>query len=405
MFNHERSDPELSEHREPRLLRAGHAAAGRRDPANEQGDIDLIFHVKEKRTGNVNFGASVGPGHGRRRLHRLRPAEPVRRVQARLAPVAVRPVHQRLQPQYTDPRIRQSHVSGTVTAVSISSRASSFATSASRTRRGGQLQFGFPLPNSRLTRFFVCYGGEQVKLRRRRAASATINCNGCFRSTLGLTLDHDTRLGTAVPGDGVHAERSRCSSTAARSAERRRSSATRPRCGRTRRSATFGGSRSVREPMTLVLGLSARAGAVFGDPGPFFVSQAFSLGGVQYGEPLRGYEEFSITPNGYRPERRSVPGAAERRSAMRSIRARSSLAFGSISSSTSNAFYDARQPVGAGRATSIRRGCSAVPDSGRRSSLRSDRWASISGTGSIGPTLQGDKDPKWQVHFKLGQIF
>ena len=33
-------------------------------PANEQGDVDIIFHVKEKRTGNVNFGASVGQGAG-----------------------------------------------------------------------------------------------------------------------------------------------------------------------------------------------------------------------------------------------------------------------------------------------------------------------------------------------------
>src|SRR5687768_13041872 len=33
-------------------------------PANEQGDIDVIFNVKEKRTGNVNFGASVGQGLG-----------------------------------------------------------------------------------------------------------------------------------------------------------------------------------------------------------------------------------------------------------------------------------------------------------------------------------------------------
>ena len=31
---------------------------------NEQGDIDLIFRVKEKRTGNVNFGASMGQGTG-----------------------------------------------------------------------------------------------------------------------------------------------------------------------------------------------------------------------------------------------------------------------------------------------------------------------------------------------------
>ena len=30
--------------------------------ANEQGDIDIVFKVKEKRTGNVNFGASMGQG-------------------------------------------------------------------------------------------------------------------------------------------------------------------------------------------------------------------------------------------------------------------------------------------------------------------------------------------------------
>src|SRR5439155_8079473 len=32
--------------------------------ANEQGDIDIIFRVKEKKTGNINFGASVGQGTG-----------------------------------------------------------------------------------------------------------------------------------------------------------------------------------------------------------------------------------------------------------------------------------------------------------------------------------------------------
>ena len=69
------------------------------------------------------------------------------------------------------------------------------------------------------------------------------------------------------------------------------------------RSAQFGGGARVSQPMKFVLGLDAQAGALFGDPGPFFVSQAFSLGGVQYGEQLRGYEEFSITPHGYIPRR------------------------------------------------------------------------------------------------------
>src|SRR5216117_3912830 len=33
-------------------------------PANDQGDVDVIFRVSEKRTGNINFGASVGQGVG-----------------------------------------------------------------------------------------------------------------------------------------------------------------------------------------------------------------------------------------------------------------------------------------------------------------------------------------------------
>src|SRR5437762_870177 len=53
--------------------------------------------------------------------------------------------------------------------------------------------------------------------------------------------------------------------------------------------------------MMFIVGLSARSGAVFGNTGPFFYSQAFSVGGTQYGEALRGYDEFSITPNGFNP--------------------------------------------------------------------------------------------------------
>src|SRR5207248_10093813 len=63
----------------------------------------------------------------------------------------------------------------------------------------------------------------------------------------------------------------------------------------------IGGSLLGGEPMMFVVGLSARAGAVFGNTGPFFYSQSFSVGGTQYGEPLRGYDEFSITPSGYNP--------------------------------------------------------------------------------------------------------
>ena len=63
VFRRDRADPQLPEHRQPGLLRD--ADCRRPTPSrNEQGDLDIIFHVKEKRTGNVNFGASVGQGAG-----------------------------------------------------------------------------------------------------------------------------------------------------------------------------------------------------------------------------------------------------------------------------------------------------------------------------------------------------
>jgi len=52
-------------------------------------------------------------------------------------------------------------------------------------------------------------------------------------------------------------------------------------------------------PVGFVMGLSTRSGLVFGNS-PFF-DQLFTMGGVQYGIPLRGYDEFAITPRGYDP--------------------------------------------------------------------------------------------------------
>ena len=63
----------------------------------------------------------------------------------------------------------------------------------------------------------------------------------------------------------------------------------------------IGGNTPGSEPVVIVAGLSSRSGMVVGNPGPFFATQSFALGGTQYGEPLRGYCEFAITPAGYDP--------------------------------------------------------------------------------------------------------
>jgi outer membrane protein assembly factor BamA len=49
------------------------------------------------------------------------------------------------------------------------------------------------------------------------------------------------------------------------------------------------------------LGLKLRAGAVFGDASAF-PFERFWMGGVQFGQNLRGYSETTITPLGYFPE-------------------------------------------------------------------------------------------------------
>jgi outer membrane protein insertion porin family len=64
--------------------------------------------------------------------------------------------------------------------------------------------------------------------------------------------------------------------------------------------ARLGGGAASVGGIKLVVGLSAKAGFVTGNTGPFF-RQLFAMGGTQYGIPLRGYDEFAITPGGYNP--------------------------------------------------------------------------------------------------------
>ena len=49
------------------------------------------------------------------------------------------------------------------------------------------------------------------------------------------------------------------------------------------------------------LGLTMRAGSVFGDASAFPFDRFF-MGGVQFGQNLRGYDETTITPLGYFPQ-------------------------------------------------------------------------------------------------------
>jgi len=155
--------------------------------------------------------------------------------------------------------------------------------------------------------------------------------------------------------------------------------------------------------MRLTMSLKVRGGAVFGDPGPFFVSQSFALGGTQYGEQLRGYDEFSVTPIGYNPRagrdqaaRTSFGNAVYTSSAELGLRLNQQLGL-SVFYDVGNIWHRPTEfdPTRVFRGAGV--GGSVVTPLGP---LGVDL-----GYGFDRRTEAGVKAPGWQVHFKFGQLF
>jgi outer membrane protein insertion porin family len=155
--------------------------------------------------------------------------------------------------------------------------------------------------------------------------------------------------------------------------------------------------------MVAVAGLSTRTGAVLGSTGPFFFSQEFALGGVQYGERLRGYEEFSITPDGYligtstyNAQRNSFGKAFFATTAEVGLRMNQSLYVSSFFEA-GNVWRRAREidPTRLFRSLGI--GASVITPFGP---LGLDYAYGLDRLG-----ITGRREPKWQLHFRFGQIF
>ena len=367
---------------------------------NEKGDVDIVFHLKEKRTGNVNFGASVGQGVGVGGFIGFEQPNLFGMCKKGSLQWQFGQYINDFNLAYTDPRIKESRISGTINLYDSQSRY--IIAKLGRSKRiGGQLQFGLPVRGSRYTVLYMNYGGERVSYGGTGLVS-TITCNNCFRSSVGATLTRDTRIDLPFPSAGTTQ-----SITAQFNGGPLGGSASFQRYTAEMRSyatlASFGGGALGSSPIKLVAGLSTRMGGVFGDPGPFFVSQAFSLGGVQYGEPLRGYEEFSITPNGYIPQtssytatRASFGNAFYTQSAELGVRFNQMLYL--------DAFYDAGNLWARPRDFNPTRLFRGVGVGGSIVTPLGPLGVDL-GYGLDRINAQGLRDPKWQVHFKFGQIF
>jgi outer membrane protein insertion porin family len=372
-------------------------------PANDSGDVDVVFRVKEKQTGSVNFGASMGQGTGVGGFIGLEQPNLFGKCKRGSLNWQFGRYLNDFSLSYTDPTIRKSRVQGTVTAYNSQSRFR-IGDLGRSVRTGGSVQFGFPVPRRPFTRLLVSYGGEAVRYSG-DGLLASIGCNAgerCFRSSVGTQLVNDTRIDLPFPTAG-----SRLSVDAQFNGGPLGGTASFQRYTTELRTyaplGSVGGGKPGSQPMRFVLGLSGRAGMVFGDPGPFFYSQAFSLGGTQYGEPLRGYEEFSITPNGY------VSGTDQNRASQESF----GRAFFSTTAEVGfrvsqmlylNTFFDAGNVWARPREfdpTRLFRGAGVGVSTVTPLGPLGIDWA----YGFDRRDIFGRPDPKWQFHFKLGQLF
>ena len=365
-------------------------------------DVDVTFRVEERRTGNINFGASLGQGTGLGGFLGLE--EPNlfgRGKRGKLLWQFGRNIND-FTLSYTDPAIRETRTSGTISL--FNSRQRFTVGDLGRRRQvGGSLQLGFPFMGSRFTRVYASYGLQQIKFTGgSEDLRARYRCSNCTRSTLGGSLIRDTRFGLPFATGG-----------ALTNVSLEFNGGVLGGTGNYRKLdfearyyaplGQMGGNEQLGSGIQFVLGLTAKSGFIFGDAGPFF-TELYSLGGTQFGIPLRGYEEFSITPNGFDPiaggnSAASVDAFGKSYAAFTveaGARVSQSLYFSTFLDAgnvyrTASQYDPSRLFRGAGFGVAV---LSPLGPIGIDLGYGFDRV-----------TRLGKPDPGWKLHFKLGNFF
>jgi outer membrane protein insertion porin family len=366
------------------------------DVNEETGEVDVTFQVVEKQTGAVNFGTSVGGGVGLAGF--IGYDQPNLFGQAKSGSVRwdFGRYLNNFTLTYSDPALFQSRISGTVSLFNARDRFFQFA-SGQRRRVGGSLRFGFPIPGMRFTRAIAGYaisrtryqlfrGVDDTSLFGRPPGTQSQLSIGLARSTLnhplfptqGSRQTWTTELnGGLLGGDGEFVKHSVEGTWWLPVGE-------------------VGGGSGGGRPITFALGTSLKGGAIFGDAGAFPFDR-FWMGGVQFGQALRGYDETSITPLGYYAERsRGVSDINRLGDAFLSVTTELAMRLNdNISIST---FFDAGN---------VWRG----PDAINPTQLFRGAGFGLQLVTPFGPigldyAYGFDKtEPGWQLHFKMGPGF
>ncbi|UCC85115.1 MAG: outer membrane protein assembly factor BamA [Gemmatimonadota bacterium] len=368
---------------------------------DDQGDINVTFKVKEKSTGNIQFGASLAPTVGLAGFIGYEQPNLFGRAKSGRFRWLFGSRSNDVEVAYSDPAVL-----GSRNSLGISLRNSrdqfSFLGLGRRRQTGGTLSFGTPFFGSRWTRISVRYSlfrdqydadVDDLDLEQRELLGVGT------RSSVELRLTRDTRNHPLFPTNGS------------------RNSAAIEFTGGflggdgDYRKITFESSwhtpiarlvsDPTRTPIDLTLGLGLIGGFIEGN-NPFYLERFFA-GGVRYGPKLRGYDELTITPAGHVPQDAVGFSQLDRvgeayfiLNASVGIRLGGSFFF--------NAFYDA------GNVWATSHGLNPTD-------LLRGFGIGVSLVTPMGPLgidyaygidrrdIVGRPDPGWKLHFRFGQVF
>lgn len=274
----------------------------------ENGDVNVIFNVKEKQTGSINFGTSIGGWGGLTGFFGYEHPNLFGRAKSGRLRLEWGRYTNNFDASYSDPAIAGSRISGSIalfnTRYAYGNQFVSFEEGEQR-RMGGALRFGVPFPlDRRFSRVFVGYSLAKTRYTEAEGVQGSLfSLPDALQSTVSIGLLRNRLNSPLFPTNGSRQEIEASFSGGLLGGDGAFQKYT--------ASASWwvpvgevGGNAPGSRPIRFALGLTAKTGAIFGDAS-LFPFERFWMGGVQFGESLRGYGETEITPRGYSPRRRN----------------------------------------------------------------------------------------------------
>ncbi|MXX34462.1 MAG: outer membrane protein assembly factor BamA [Gemmatimonadetes bacterium] len=272
----------------------------RPDPVS--GDVDIIFTVVEKQTGTMSFGTAVGGGVGLSGFIGFDQPNLLGQGKAGSIRWDFGRYINSFTLSLTDPALFQSTISGSFSVYNSTDRFFQFATGRRR-RAGFTTQFGVPFFSSLQTRVFFGYSLSRTSYEAFNSAQdrTLFGLPPGILSSFSVGITRNTMNHPLFPTSGSMQTWNVALNGGPLGGQGNFIKHTGQAQWRIPL-GQLGGGDGISGGTRFALGLTVRGGALFGDASRF-PFESFWLGGVQFGEPLRGYDETSITPFGYFPDR------------------------------------------------------------------------------------------------------